>query len=383
VSYDLTSDRRHSYGVVLVGTSELFLEGVRRLLQGTEFHTLASAPSVDQLPELHAHSHEGLLLILDGGRDIEDALRQISAFTSLHATARVAVIQGSLRVPSVIPLLQAGAHACFPESTTAAIFLKSLELVMLGQTLVPSFLLTCIQPVEPEITLGVPSGVQLSPQEEKVLAALVQGQPNKIIARGLGTSEVTVKVTVRSILRKLGMTNRTQAAAWGMRRGLFKGPPQYVPPRGSAAALAQTIDLSSSPVIESPSEKIHEPASAVTVTVANRAVTHSEQIKSATSGTANSPAGGIHGDSGDVDRRAKGNSGPILRVEIQSGGVMRRRKSKSGPATTLANETPSSPMVSRAANARPRFEYTDRFNGDPPPGRSALDRERATSPRNV
>jgi two-component system nitrate/nitrite response regulator NarL len=291
VSYDLTSDRRHSYGVVLVGTSELFLEGVRRLLQGTDFHTLASAPSIDQLPELHAHSHDGLLLILDGGRDTEDALRQVSAFTTLHATARVAVIEGSLHGPSVIPLIQAGAHACFPASTTAAIFLKSLELVMLGETLFPSLLLTGIQSVEPQITVGGQSGVQLSSQEEKVLAALVQGQSNKIIARGLGISDETVKVHVKSVLRKLDMTNRTQAAAWGMRRDLLKGPPHYVPPRGSPAALAQTIDHSSSPDIEqSPSEKAHEPASAVTVTVANQgSVTHNEQIKSANSGTANSP----------------------------------------------------------------------------------------------
>jgi hypothetical protein len=202
------------------------------------------------------------------------------------------------------------------------------------------------------------------------LAALVQGQPNKIIARGLGISDATVKVHVKSVLRKLDMTNRTQAAAWGMRRGLLKGPPHYVPARGSA-----------SPDIEqSPSEKAHEPASAVTVTVANRgSVTHSEQIKSATSGTASSPAGG---DSGDVGGRARSNSGLISRAEIQSGLLMRRRKSKGGQATTLANETPSSPVVSRSANARPRFEYTDRFNGDPPPGRSALDRER-TSLRDV
>jgi hypothetical protein len=68
----------------------------------------------------------------------------------------------------------------------------------------------------------------------------------------------------------------------------------------------------------------------------------------------------------------------LAKLRIQSGGVMRRRKSKGGPAITLANETPASPTVSQAANARPRFEYTDRVNGDPPPGRSALDRERAS-----
>jgi hypothetical protein len=71
----------------------------------------------------------------------------------------------------------------------------------------------------------------------------------------------------------------------------------------------------------------------------------------------------------------------LAKLRIQSGGLMRRRKPKGGAAATLANETPPSPIVSRAGNARPRIEYTDRFNGDPPPGRSALDRERATRDR--
>jgi hypothetical protein len=66
----------------------------------------------------------------------------------------------------------------------------------------------------------------------------------------------------------------------------------------------------------------------------------------------------------------------LTKIRIESGGLMRRRKPRA--ATTVADETSPSPMVARAANASPRIAYTDRLNGDPPPGRSALDRERAT-----
>lgn len=45
-----------------------------------------------------------------------------------------------------------------------------------------------------------------------MLELLKNGEPNKVIARRLGTTEGTVKLHVRQIMRKLGATNRTQAA---------------------------------------------------------------------------------------------------------------------------------------------------------------------------
>jgi DNA-binding CsgD family transcriptional regulator len=45
-----------------------------------------------------------------------------------------------------------------------------------------------------------------------VLVCLCQGDPNKVIGRKLGMTETTVKVHVREIMRKLGVSNRTQVA---------------------------------------------------------------------------------------------------------------------------------------------------------------------------
>lgn len=55
----------------------------------------------------------------------------------------------------------------------------------------------------------------LSNREFEVLLALQMGKPNKIIAYQLGVSEATVKVHVQHIFKKLGVTNRTQAAVAG------------------------------------------------------------------------------------------------------------------------------------------------------------------------
>jgi NarL family two-component system response regulator LiaR len=63
----------------------------------------------------------------------------------------------------------------------------------------------------------------LTPREREVLVLIGRGMPNKLIARDLGLSEKTVKAHVSSILGKLGVSDRTQAALYAVREGLV-GP---------------------------------------------------------------------------------------------------------------------------------------------------------------
>ena len=63
----------------------------------------------------------------------------------------------------------------------------------------------------------------LTPREREVLALIGRGMPNKLIARELSLSEKTVKAHVSSILAKLGVTDRTQAALYAVREGIV-GP---------------------------------------------------------------------------------------------------------------------------------------------------------------
>jgi DNA-binding NarL/FixJ family response regulator len=60
----------------------------------------------------------------------------------------------------------------------------------------------------------------LSAREREVLTLLVEGLPNKLIARRLDISEKTVKSHLTRIFRELGVTDRTQAALWAERHGL-------------------------------------------------------------------------------------------------------------------------------------------------------------------
>lgn len=63
----------------------------------------------------------------------------------------------------------------------------------------------------------------LSAREREVLGLLVEGLPNKLIARRLGISEKTVKAHLTSVFRAIGVDDRTQAAMWAVRHGLAPG----------------------------------------------------------------------------------------------------------------------------------------------------------------
>ena len=60
----------------------------------------------------------------------------------------------------------------------------------------------------------------LSPREREVFAALLEGMPNKLIARHLGISEKTVKTHLTSVFRHVGVTDRVQAVLWAERQGI-------------------------------------------------------------------------------------------------------------------------------------------------------------------
>jgi two-component system nitrate/nitrite response regulator NarL len=89
---------------------------------------------------------------------------------------------------------------------------------------------------------------RFSGRELNVLRHLQEGDPNKVIARGLGISEATVKVHIKSILRKAQLRNRTQVALWATKQELLAGQadleredPVLGSGEGSGAPAAQKL----------------------------------------------------------------------------------------------------------------------------------------------
>jgi two-component system nitrate/nitrite response regulator NarL len=108
---------------------------------------------------------------------------------------------------------------------------------MLGETILPGTVLQVLLDqtqsvagagqiaVANEQTPPDPRVNKLSPREAVILHSLMGGDPNKVIARKLDITEATIKVHVKSILRKIGAANRTQAALWAVQNlGLTDRP---------------------------------------------------------------------------------------------------------------------------------------------------------------
>ena len=92
--------------------------------------------------------------------------------------------------------------------------------------------------IDRTISRRIPHG--LSEREEEILKGVVRGHSNKMIARTCGVTDATIKVHMKSILRKIRVANRTQAAIWALEQGYGadanRRSPALRPLHGVAAA---------------------------------------------------------------------------------------------------------------------------------------------------
>ena len=232
--------RRNSFVTVLVGKNSLRREGLTRILRAENFRILASVSSADDLLSCKVQRCHLLFLIVHTSDDFDVAIEQIELFRDRHPNGRIAVVADHYRLSELISAFRAGATGYFVDVMSCDAFIKSIELVMMGETVFPpaflSFALDAegshLDKAEPRddtpLTIDAPDdGIakQLSPREITILRCLIEGDSNKRIARKIDIAEATVKVHIKAILRKIRVHNRTQAAIWGMNnRSLARSP---------------------------------------------------------------------------------------------------------------------------------------------------------------
>jgi two-component system nitrate/nitrite response regulator NarL len=230
--------RRRPVATILVGPCVLLREGLSRILSAADFRIFASASYVDDAVLSALPQQQPSLLIIDAGDDLDAAIEQVGLFKNHKADGRIAVLANHDKPNDIVAAFRAGANAYFIKVAPCDAFVKTLELVMLGETILPPAILSVIRDPEadhasepvverPVATAEVPlapengSAPRLSAREKCILNCLVGGDSNKVIARKVGIAEATVKVHVKAILRKIRVHNRTQAAIWAMNNGAF------------------------------------------------------------------------------------------------------------------------------------------------------------------
>lgn len=244
--------KRQPFATTIIGKSSLLREGISKILHSANFRIVASVSSADDLPD-RVQADAPLFLIVHTGDDFDFAAGQIEVFRNRYPDARIAIVADRYRPDELVSAFRAGANGCFVDVMTSDVFIRSLELVMMGETVLPpAFLSYVFGSQEPQLRHDAPSETdkktilvaeiddpapQLSPRERLILGRLIEGASNKSIARKMDIAEATVKVHVKAILRKIRVHNRTQAAIWGMNNGCLTGAiGSVVPPLSPGVA---------------------------------------------------------------------------------------------------------------------------------------------------
>ncbi len=140
----------------------------------------------------------------------------------VDAAPEIAIVVLVRRIEAVgmVSAMEAGARALAHRSCTTDELVAAVSAAMAGQHWVSSALAGGLRGELLSEMAGTPPK-DLSPRELEVLTVMASGATNSQIGRSLGISQHTVRNHVQSLMRKLGVSTRTDAVATGLRTGLI------------------------------------------------------------------------------------------------------------------------------------------------------------------
>jgi NarL family two-component system response regulator LiaR len=153
------------------------------------------------------------------GVDGVEAIRRIKEG---RPQARVLVLSSFLDDERLFPAVRAGAAGYLLKDVEPRELVKAIRTVHGGEALLHPAVAARLMDEFAAGSAPEPNADGLTDREREVLTLIARGLPNKLIARELSISEKTVKAHVSSILGKLGVSDRTQAALYAVRSGLVE-----------------------------------------------------------------------------------------------------------------------------------------------------------------
>ena len=238
------------FRIVIVEPCQLFREGIVQLLERCDLAPASSGTTfAEALEKLEPSELPNVAICgLERETDLEAWLSEL-ALARADLSFRVIVLARSCGGRLASQAVGWGIDALLSKNISGEVLQRALELVMLGQQLFPAAAVatpeteagatapvsrapSCPAPPVSDLDLptnmlrpirtrsGMSGDVLLSEREHQILRYLVAGSPNKLIGRSLGITEATVKVHIKSLLRKLSVANRTQAAIWAISHGM-------------------------------------------------------------------------------------------------------------------------------------------------------------------
>jgi DNA-binding NarL/FixJ family response regulator len=155
------------------------------------------------------------VILLDWMMPGMDGLQGLAAMRAARPGTPVAILSGTAPRSVADAALAAGAAGFLPKTMSTRTLVAAIRFMAAGEVYAPMAMMT---EREAPATLA---GAQLSERETEVLRLLCEGLANKEIARRIDLQEVTVKLHVKTLYRKIGARNRTHAAMLAKEAGLF------------------------------------------------------------------------------------------------------------------------------------------------------------------
>jgi DNA-binding NarL/FixJ family response regulator len=221
--------------VLLVDDHPLILSALQTVIQGLGDHVkVTGAGSARVAREILQADSDFDLVLLDLQLGDADGFDLLVEFRAAYPALPVVVVSASDRASDVIRSIDLGAMGFVPKRASNDTLFAALRMVMSGGIYVPPMSIgsghesafgsdggsaanrhldVVNREAEQSDFQAPPSlaSLGLTPRQTDVLALLLQGNPNKLIARELGLSVETVKDHVAAVLRTLGVSSRTQA----------------------------------------------------------------------------------------------------------------------------------------------------------------------------
>jgi len=224
--------------IFVADANRLWRDGIRRILDGSKFELAGEADSLSSLTQALTQTAEAPhLVVVDVDILNDDVPSSIETVRRYAGEGRVVVLAGRDKASDLLDCFRAGVDGCLLKDIASPALLECFDVIRLGERVFPPELLTMVMDNQQPFSSAVQdrSGyARLSEREREILACLVSGHSNKAIANNLRVTEATVKVHLKSILRKINVQNRTQAAIWALHNGINQPP---------AAVTGESSDL--------------------------------------------------------------------------------------------------------------------------------------------
>jgi DNA-binding NarL/FixJ family response regulator len=156
------------------------------------------------------------LIMLDYNMPGMSGLNGLKKALEYNGGQRVALMSGIATKNVAEEALAIGAAGFVPKTLSAKSLVNAVRFMAMGEQYAPIDFMT-----QEEDSAPNPLAEKLSRRELQVLEGLSQGKSNKEIARDLELQEPTIKLHVKTLYRKIGAGNRTQAALIAKEEGLF------------------------------------------------------------------------------------------------------------------------------------------------------------------